>query len=76
MNSTQAEIGVYGFVNGLGFRGDQETKARLLRSAQRAANRGDFDTLLGMGVAYIIGAALGSSVRPANPSQGAPVRWG
>jgi hypothetical protein len=77
-NRVQA-AGVYGLVNGLGYRGDRDVKSRLIRSAQRAAGRGDWDTIVQMGLAYLLGSALGSSVRQrwgaGSPGAGSDVRW-
>jgi len=62
--ATRAEAAaIYGIVNGLGYRGDPDVKSRLIQSAHRAVNRGDWDALVGMGLAYLFGAALGSSFR-------------
>ncbi len=63
MTTRVENAGIYGFVNGLGYRGDPATRRRLVQSAQRAANRGDWGDVLGMGAAYLIGSALGASLR-------------
>ncbi len=63
--STAEQTGVYGLVNGLGYAGDPAERARIIRSAQRAADRGDWEHLLGMGAAYLLGVAIGSAVRQA-----------
>ena len=63
MRSTTEQTGIYGFVNGVGLSGDPATKRKLLQRAQRAANRGDLDTLTRMAAAYLIGAGVGSYVR-------------
>ena len=65
MRKTTQEIGVYGVVNGLGFRGDPKEKAKLLRRARRAAERGDFGLLIEYLAAYGVGAWAGASLRQA-----------
>lgn len=63
MTTRTESAGIYGLINGLGFPGDQRTKTRLIQSAQRAASRSDWETLAKMGVAYLIGSAIGASLR-------------
>jgi hypothetical protein len=65
MSSTAEQIGVYGFVNGLGLRGDPQAKARLLRSVRRAIRRGDWDWVLKLAAAYGIGVSIGSWIQQA-----------
>lgn len=65
MRKTTQEIGVYGMVNGLGLRGDPKDKAKLLRRARRAAERGDFGLLLEYLAAYGVGAWAGANLRRA-----------
>jgi hypothetical protein len=79
MRKTTREIGAYGVVNGLGLRGDPKEKAKLLRRARRAAERGDFGLLIEYLAAYGVGAWAGANLRHAitnlaNPPQSP--RWG
>lgn len=60
MRKTTEEIGAYGVMNGLGFRGDQVEKAKLVRRAQRAAERGDYGLLLEYLAAYGAGTWAGA----------------
>jgi hypothetical protein len=62
MPSSIEDAGIYGFVNGLGYHGDPTTKNRLIQRAQRAANRGDWEIVLEMGLAYLLGAGIGGFV--------------
>lgn len=75
MTTRLEQAGIYGFVNGLGYRGDRATKQALIRSAQRAANRGDWDRVVKLGLAYIFGTAAGSYVRGASRSTNEPAGW-
>ena len=70
MNSTETEIGAYGFVNGLGYHGDQETKDRLIRRVARAVDRGDWETILGYLVAYGVGSWAGELTRQLTETRG------
>lgn len=64
MTSTAERIAAYGALNGLGFHGDPEVKAKLLRSVGRAIDRGDWDRVLKLTLAYGAGNAVGSAFRP------------
>ena len=65
MRKTTEEIGEYGFVNGLGLKGEERQKAKLVRRISRAIDRGDWDRVLEYAAAYGIGRWAGSSVRRA-----------
>lgn len=62
MKTRNRQAGIYGFVNGLGYRGDPATKQKLIRRTQRAADCGDWETILEMGLAYLVGAGVGAYV--------------
>lgn len=74
MKTRNRQAGIYGFVNGLGYRGDPATKRRLIRRAQRAADRGDWETLLEMGLTYVAGVALGAYLNDVITGNGS-ARW-
>lgn len=63
MTKAEEEIGAYGLVNGLGLHGDREIKTKLIRRVARAANRGDWETVLNYVVAYGLGRSIGSWAR-------------
>lgn len=67
--------GIYGFVNGLGYPGDRSEAKRLIHSAQRAVQRGNWDLVLEMGLAYLFGATVGSSIRTAAQAHTEAARW-
>jgi hypothetical protein len=68
MRKTTEEIGEYGFVNGLGLKGDQQQKAKLVQRVARAIERRDLDRILEYAAAYGLGRWAGSSIRQAlNP---------
>jgi hypothetical protein len=69
MRKTTQEIGEYGFVNGLGLEGDQQLKAKLIRRASNAVDRGDWGRVIEYLAAYGVGRWAGSSVRRALESQ-------
>lgn len=75
MSTRVEQAGIYGFVNGLGYSGDAETKSRLIKTARRAANRGDWDLLFTMGLAYVLGSAVGSSFRGQPQRASASAVW-
>jgi hypothetical protein len=75
MTKKAERAAIYGLVNGLGYAGDPETKSRLVQSAQRAANRGDWGSLIEMGAAYLVGAAVGSSLRNPRQAPTSPQKW-
>jgi len=62
MKATE-EIGLYGLVNGLGLHGPPKEKAKLIGKIRRAAQRGDWERVLRLAVAYGIGASLGAALR-------------
>ncbi len=68
MRKTTEGIAAYGIVNGLGFGGDPEVKAKLLRRVGRALGQGDVGRLLEYLVAYGFGNWVGSSVRNSLPA--------
>lgn len=69
------EAAVYGLVNGLGAHGNPTTKRRIIRSAQRAASRGDWDKLVELGVSYLIGAYIGGTIRAAAAPNQVALSW-
>lgn len=75
MTTRVQRAGMYGLVRGLGFPADSDTKSRLIKSAQRAANRGDWDALIQMGLAYLAGSVVGGSVRRSYQTRGRSQDW-
>ena len=57
-------MAAYGAINGLGLRGDPKVKAKLIRSVERAIERGDWGRVLELTIAYGAGSAVGSLARP------------
>lgn len=64
VSETEIQVAAYGFVNGLGLSGDPEVKARLVKRARAVADRGDWEGLVRLAVAYGAGMTFGSRVRP------------
>lgn len=65
MRRTTEEIGEYGFVNGLGIKGDEHQMAKLVRRVSRAVEGHDWDRVLEYAAAYGFGRWVGASVRRA-----------
>jgi len=65
MRKTVRAIGAYGVVNGFGFHGDPREKAKLIRRARMAVDRGDCWTLFEYLVAYGAGTYAGARLRKA-----------
>jgi hypothetical protein len=65
MRKTTEEIGAYGLANGLGFHGDPKQKAKLVRRASKAVERGHYGVLLEYLLAYGAGSWAGARVRRA-----------
>ncbi|MFI5418226.1 MAG: hypothetical protein ACHQ2Y_04940 [Candidatus Lutacidiplasmatales archaeon] len=81
MTSTAEQMAAYGAVNGLGFHGDSRTKAKLVRSMERAIERGDWDRVVELAFSYGAGSLVGSLLRPTLERLSAGVddansRWG
>jgi hypothetical protein len=65
MTTMVERAGVYGLVNGLGVHGTSREKERILASASRAANRGEWARVLELAASYGLGVYVGSLIREA-----------